>query len=155
MPDNTPNIVAIMTELLNLKGHEKVLEIGTGSGYQAAILGEIADSVFTIEIIPSLAEKAQVLLTDLGYDNILVRCGDGFVGWEEHAPYEAIIVTCAPAEIPAPLIDQLADSGRLVIPVGTMYQELILVRKINDEIISQSVFLVRFVPMTGQAKEKK
>ncbi|UCG63280.1 MAG: protein-L-isoaspartate(D-aspartate) O-methyltransferase [Candidatus Zixiibacteriota bacterium] len=150
-----PYIVALMTELLDVDSTDKVLEIGTGSGYQAAILGELADSVFTIEIIPELAEQAEKLLEKLGYTNIFVRCGDGFVGWEEHAPYDGIIVTCAPTEIPEPLLTQLAEGGRLVIPVGTMWQELILVTKTDGETRRESVIPVRFVPMTGEAAEKK
>lgn len=150
-----PYIVALMTDLLALDSTAKVLEIGTGSGYQAAVLAELADSVFTIEIIPELAERAEGLLADLGYTNIFVRCGDGFVGWEEHAPYDAVIVTCAPPEIPQPLLDQLRDSGRLVIPVGTLWQELMLVTKIDNKISKESVIPVRFVPMTGKALEEK
>ncbi len=150
-----PYIVALMTELLDLDSTEKVLEIGTGSGYQAAVLAEIADSVFTIEIIPELAEQSEKLLTELGYTNITVRCGDGFVGWEEHAPFDGIIVTCAPVEIPEPLLTQLAEGGRLVIPVGEMWQELILVTKTNGKTQKESIIPVRFVPMTGKAAEKK
>lgn len=149
-----PYIVALMTELLDIDSSEKVLEIGTGSGYQAAILGELADSVFTIEIIPELADRARQILAELGYGNILVRVGDGFVGWEEHAPYDAVIVTCAPAQIPQPLIDQLDEGGRLVIPVGTLWQELILVTKIDGKIKRESIIPVRFVPMTGKALEE-
>ncbi|MBU0549569.1 MAG: protein-L-isoaspartate(D-aspartate) O-methyltransferase [Candidatus Omnitrophica bacterium] len=142
-----PYIVALMTELLELTGKERVLEIGTGSGYQAAILAELAARVYTIEIIPALAKGAEELLKTLGYNNILVKCGDGYVGWEEHAPFDAVIVTCAPEEIPQPLIEQLADGGRMVLPVGSIYQELILVEKKDREIKKRSIIPVRFVPM--------
>lgn len=150
-----PYIVALMTELLQLDTTDKVLEIGTGSGYQAAVLAEIVDSVFTIEIVPGLGSRADTLLRQLGYDNIEVLIGDGFVGWEDHAPYDGIIVTCAPPEIPGPLLDQLAEGGRLVIPVGTHWQELMLVRKRNGQISTESIIPVRFVPMTGKALEKE
>ncbi|MCK5288455.1 MAG: protein-L-isoaspartate(D-aspartate) O-methyltransferase [Candidatus Omnitrophica bacterium] len=144
-----PYIVAIMTELLNLDGNEKVLEIGTGSGYQAAILAELAKEVYSIEIVQSLAEQSEKLLEDLGYKNITVKYGDGYRGWEEHAPFDAIIVTCAPPYIPKPLLEQLAEGGRMVIPVGTYLQELKLLEKINSQIKSKSIIPVRFVPMTG------
>jgi len=150
-----PYIVALMTELLRLDKKDKVLEVGTGSGYQAAVLAELVDSVFTIEIIPELGNRADTLLSELGYDNVRVLVGDGFMGWPDHAPYDAIIVTCAPAEIPSPLLEQLNDGGRLVIPVGTSWQELILATKHDGEISTRSVIPVRFVPMTGKALEKK
>jgi len=118
-----PYIVALMTELLDLKKSDKVLEIGTGSGYQAAILAEICDSVYTIEIIPSLGKQAQALLRELGYHNIHCKIGDGYLGWPEHAPYDGIIVTCAPSKIPQPLKEQLAEGGRMVIPVGATYTQ--------------------------------
>jgi len=142
-----PYIVALMTELLELKGNDKVLEIGTGSGYQAAVLAELTDEVYTIEILRPLAERAESLLKDLGYENIRVRYADGFLGWPEQAPFDAIIVTCAPENIPAPLIEQLAEGGRLVIPVGTNWQELKLVKKINGKIAVANIIPVRFVPM--------
>lgn len=145
-----PYIVALMTELLDLDGSEKVLEIGTGSGYQAAVLGEVADSVFTIEIIPVLGHRAESLLTKLGYENVVVKCGDGYLGWPEHAPFDAIIVTCAPSEIPQPLLEQLAERGRMVIPVGVSVQELVLVEKRDDSLTERSVIPVRFVPMTRE-----
>lgn len=148
-----PYIVALMTELLDLKGEEKVLEIGTGSGYQAAILAEIAKEVYTIEIIPSLAQSAEERLEKMGYKNITVRCGDGYAGWEKHAPFDGIIVTAAPLQIPQPLIDQLAIGGRLVIPVGDYFQELVLVTKTKEGIEKQNVTPVRFVPMTGEAEK--
>lgn len=145
-----PYIVAIMTELLKLDGDEKVLEIGTGSGYQAAILAELVKEVYTIEILEPLAEQSEKLLKELGYKNIAVKCGDGYLGWEEHAPFDAIIVTCAPPHIPQPLIDQLAEGGRMVIPVGTLWQELKILKKVNDQIKVTSIIPVRFVPMTGE-----
>ncbi len=111
-----PYIVALMTESLKLKGDEKVLEIGTGSGYQAAVLAELAQEVYTIEIIPGLTKRAEKTLKKLGYENIKVKCGDGYLGWPEYAPFHAIIVTCAPDHIPQPLLDQLAEGGRMVIP---------------------------------------
>ncbi len=149
-----PYIVALMTELLELKGNEKVLEIGTGSGYQTAILGELAREVYTIEILEPLAKSAERLLEKLGYRNIRVKCGDGFLGWLQKAPFEAIIVTCASPEIPPPLIAQLADPGRLVIPVGTSRQELKLVKKIKGEIIPTDIIPVRFVPILRGEMEK-
>jgi protein-L-isoaspartate(D-aspartate) O-methyltransferase len=142
-----PYIVALMTELLDLTGEEKVLEIGTGSGYQAAILAELAAEVYTIEIFPSLAQSAGERLEELGYRNIEVKCGDGYLGWEEHAPFDVIIVTCAPEEIPKKLVEQLAHGGKMVIPVGSAYQELKLIEKRNDEIKVRDVIPVRFVPM--------
>lgn len=148
-----PYIVALMTELLQLDGDEKVLEIGTGSGYQAAVLSEMAALVFTIEIVEPLAERSRKLLDSLGYDNITLKCGDGYVGWEEQAPFDGIIVTCAPPEIPEPLIEQLADSGRMVVPVGEFWQELVLIERFGDEIRRTNIIPVRFVPMTGGGVE--
>jgi len=143
-----PYIVALMTELLELHKTDKVLEIGTGSGYQAAILAEICDSIFTIEIIPKLAQNAKNLFVRLGYNNIYCKTDDGYRGWPEQAPFEAIIVTCAPSEIPKPLEEQLAEGGRLIIPVGENYtQELILITKKNGNLIRKAIIPVRFVPM--------
>ncbi|MEK7398073.1 MAG: protein-L-isoaspartate(D-aspartate) O-methyltransferase [Candidatus Poribacteria bacterium] len=150
-----PYIVALMTELLGLKGEEKVLEIGTGSGYQAAILAEIAKEVYTIEIIKSLADNAQKTFKRLGYNNIAVKWGDGYQGWKEHAPFDKVIVTAAPDHIPQPLVDQLKVGGRLVIPVGSMFQKLKLITKTDKGIVEKSIVPVRFVPMTGEAQEKK
>ncbi|UCD63260.1 MAG: protein-L-isoaspartate(D-aspartate) O-methyltransferase [Candidatus Zixiibacteriota bacterium] len=150
-----PYIVALMTELLALQPEDKVLEIGTGSGYQAAVLAELVDSVFTIEIVVPLAERAEALLKELEYDNVFVRCGDGYAGWPEHAPFDGIIVTCAPPRVPEPLKEQLAEGGRMVIPVGTMWQELMLIRKRDGRIVKESVIPVRFVPMTGKALEDR
>ncbi len=150
-----PYIVAVMTELLQLDGDGKVLEIGTGSGYQAAILGELAAEVYTIEIVDVLAKSSATLLSDLGYENITVRAGDGYKGWSEEAPFEAIIVTAAPAEVPRPLTDQLAEGGRMVIPVGEDRQELLLIEKKDSALVTTTQALVRFVPMTGEAEEQK
>lgn len=149
-----PYIVALMTELLKLEGDEKVLEIGTGSGYQAAILAELSKEVYTIEILEPLAKRAKRLLKDLGYKNIAVKHGDGYIGWEEHAPFDAIIVTAAPEYVPQPLIQQLAEGGRMVIPVGDIWQELKLLNKNKGRIESKAIIPVRFVPMTGKAQEK-
>ncbi len=145
-----PYIVALMTEALNLKSTDRVLEIGTGSGYQAAILAEIAKEVYTIEIIETLGKRAENLLKELGYKNIKVKIGDGFAGWEEYAPFDAIIVTCSPPDVPPPLLNQLAENGRLVIPVGDRYpQDLILITKKKGKIIKENITSVLFVPMTG------
>jgi protein-L-isoaspartate(D-aspartate) O-methyltransferase len=150
-----PYIVALMTELLELKKGDRVLEIGTGSGYQAAILAELADHLYTIEIIESLGRSAEGLLRKLGYKNITVKIGDGYIGWEEFAPFDAIIVTAAPPHIPQPLLDQLKERGRLVIPVGDYYQELKKITKVKGEIKSQDIIPVVFVPMTGEHVKKK
>jgi len=145
-----PYIVALMTELLELKKGDRVLEVGTGSGYQAAILAELADHVYTIEIIESLGRSAERLLKELGYSNIDVKIGDGYIGWEEFAPFDAIIVTAAPPHIPQPLLDQLKEEGRLVIPVGGFYQDLKKITKVKGQIKSQDIIPVVFVPMTGE-----
>jgi len=149
-----PYIVGLMTELLNLKGGEKILEIGTGSGYQAAVLAEIAKEVYTIEIICPLAQRAESTLKELEYDNVIVRCGDGYQGWKEHAPFDGVIVTAAPDHIPQPLVDQLKVGGRLVIPVGDVFQELMVVTKTETGTKKMNVIPVRFVPMTGEAEKK-
>lgn len=152
-----PYIVALMTECLNLEGEEKVLEVGTGSGYQAAILSELAKEVYTIEIVGPLAERAEELLKNLGYRNVKVKCDDGYLGWEEYAPFDGIIVTCAPEHIPQPLIDQLAEGGRMVIPVGeTQFPQVLkLVEKREGKVTMRNVVPVRFVPMTGDEVEKR
>ncbi len=150
-----PYIVALMTELLELKGGEKVLEVGTGSGYQAAILAELAKEVYTIEIIESLAESAKKLLLELGYQNIRVKAGDGYLGWPEEAPFDAIIVTCAPDHIPKPLLEQLKEGGRLVVPVGTYSQELKKIVKKSGKMETMDVIPVIFVPMTGEGVKQK
>jgi protein-L-isoaspartate(D-aspartate) O-methyltransferase len=150
-----PYIVAYMTEALNLEKDDKVLEIGTGSGYQAAILAQIVDSVFTIEIFESLGKKAKALFNQLGYDNIYTKIGDGYKGWPGHAPFDAIIVTAAPSNIPEPLKKQLAEGGRMIIPVGgDAVQELVLLKKRKGKIKEQSVLPVRFVPMISVDGEK-
>lgn len=149
-----PYIVALMTELLGLKGGEKVLEIGTGSGYQAAILAEIVEHVYTIEIICSLAETAEKRLTEMGYENITVECADGYQGWKEHAPFDGVIVTAAPDHIPQPLVDQLKVGARLVIPVGDVFQELMVITKTETGIKKMNAIPVRFVPMTGEAERR-
>jgi protein-L-isoaspartate(D-aspartate) O-methyltransferase len=149
-----PYIVALMTELLGLKGGEKVLEIGTGSGYQAAVLAEIADQVYSVEIICSLAQTAESRLKQLGYDNVTIECADGYQGWKEHAPFDGIIVTAAPDHVPQPLVDQLKVGAKLVIPVGDVYQELEVITKTETGITEMNAIPVRFVPMTGEAEGK-
>lgn len=145
-----PFIVAFMTELVNPQAHHRVLEIGTGSGYQAAVLAEIVKRVFTIEIIPELGEKARLRLTELGYKNIFVRLADGYNGWPEEAPFDAILVTAAADHIPPPLIAQLKEGGRMVIPVGNPFlvQNLVLVEKRQGKVTTRNVLPVRFVPLT-------
>jgi protein-L-isoaspartate(D-aspartate) O-methyltransferase len=146
-----PYIVALMTELLELKGQEKVLEIGTGSGYQAAILGQLAAQVITVERIPQLAQEASELLVQLGYDNVHVKVGDGTLGWPDDAPYDAVIVTAASPQIPEPLKGQLTDGGRLVAPVGPRWtQELVRVRRRGDRYHSETLLGVAFVPLIGE-----
>ena len=148
-----PYIVALMTELAALNRASRVLEVGTGSGYQAAVLGEVAGSVFTIEIVPELGERSAALLRELGYANIAVRVGDGYDGWPEEAPFDAIVVTAAPEKVPQPLLDQLKVGGRLVIPVGIGYQELLVITRTEDGYDRRSTIPVRFVPMTGKARK--
>jgi len=150
-----PYIVALMTELLELKGEEKVLEVGTGSGYQAAILAELAKEVYTIEIVETLASTAKILLFEQGYRNIQVKAGDGYLGWPEVAPFDAIIVTCAPDHIPKPLMEQLKEGGRLVVPVGAHSQELKKIVKKSGKIETTDVLPVIFVPMTGEGVKQK
>lgn len=143
-----PYIVAIMTEKLELNSSMKVLEIGTGSGYQAAILAEIVKDVYSIEIVESLGNKAKKLLKDLNYNNIQIMIGDGYKGWQENAPFDAIIVTCAPSDIPEPLKNQLKEGGKMIIPLGgSITQELVLLEKINGQLIKKVVETVKFVPM--------
>lgn len=146
-----PYVVAFMTEILNLKKDDKILEIGTGSGYQAAILAELSDYVWTIEVNPHLAARAEEALVNNGYEKVHVKVGDGFEGWPEYAPFDAVIVTCAPSDVPAPLREQLAEGGRMIIPVGGGFsQELILLKKIEGKLVRREVLPVRFVPMINQ-----
>jgi protein-L-isoaspartate(D-aspartate) O-methyltransferase len=147
-----PYIVAFMTERLRPSSSDRVLEIGTGSGYQAAILAELVAEVYTIEIIEPLAKTAEATLQRLGYKNVHVKIGDGYKGWPEHAPFDAIIVTCAPDHVPQPLVDQLKEGGRMIIPVGGFGdQELYLLEKKNSQLQRRAVLPVRFVPMTREA----
>ena len=148
-----PYIVAFMTEQLQVSSQHKVLEIGTGSGYQAAILGELAKHVFTIEIIPELAEGAKNILNHLSYKNITVRAGDGYKGWPEEAPFERIMVTAAPAEVPQTLVEQLAPGGRMILPVGAQFlvQYLWVIEKDDQGTVTKEKILpVRFVPMVKE-----
>jgi protein-L-isoaspartate(D-aspartate) O-methyltransferase len=142
-----PYIVAFMTEALQPTSTQKVLEIGTGSGYQAAVLASIVREVYTIEILPELSARAERALKELGLQNVHVRTGDGYAGWPEAQPFDAIIVTAAPDHVPQPLVDQLAVGGRMVIPVGTGIQELLVIEKTPDGVLRRSVLDVRFVPL--------
>ena len=144
-----PYIVAVMTEALELEPDDRVLEIGTGSGYQAAILSVLAKSVYTIEIVEPLGTSAAKRLQSLGYDNVEVRVGDGYKGWPEESPFDAIIVTAAPESVPRPLVDQLGDGGRLVIPVGDRFQELFVLQRDGDVVRQKKIANVRFVPMVN------
>jgi protein-L-isoaspartate(D-aspartate) O-methyltransferase len=148
-----PYIVAFMTEALGLLGGETVLEVGTGSGYQAAVLAEIAARVYSIEIVEALAGEARERLSQLGYSNVEVRHGDGYQGWPSAAPFDGIMVTAAAPRIPEPLKQQLKDGGRLILPVGDDYQELVVVTRKGDRYEERSVLPVRFVPMTGRVRE--
>jgi protein-L-isoaspartate(D-aspartate) O-methyltransferase len=153
-----PYIVALMTEALEMKPGAKVLEIGTGSGYQAAVLSELTPSVFTMEIINALGKEARQRLQELGYSTVKVRIGDGYFGWPEEAPFDGIIVTCAAGHIPPPLIAQLSEGGRMVIPVGGVYQvqRLMVVTKDNQgKVRTRELLPVRFVPMTGAVREQR
>ncbi len=145
-----PFIVAYMTEAADISKKDKVLEIGTGSGYQAAILGELAKEVYTIEIVPELAERSTQILQQLGYKNIFVKTGNGYLGLPEQAPFDAIVVTAAPDEIPQALVDQLAVGGKMVIPVGNTNQEMVVIKKTKKGVTEKRVMQVRFVPMTGK-----
>ena len=149
-----PYIVAYMTQALQVEEGDRVLEIGTGSGYQAAVLSHLAAEVYSIEILPALAEQAGERLSVLGYDNVRVRAGDGYFGWPEHAPFDGIMVTAAPDHVPPRLVEQLGPGGRLVMPVGESYQELIrITRDEGGETALERLLPVRFVPMTGRAEE--
>ncbi len=149
-----PYIVALMTQLLEIRPDEKVLEIGTGSGYQAAVLAQLQAEVYTIEIIESLAQKATAVLADLGYENIHVKWGDGNAGWIEEAPFDAAIITCATPEVPEPLFRQIREGGRIVVPLGDpfSYQTLTLIVKRDGKPKTQRVLGVRFVPMTSKKR---
>ena len=149
-----PYIVALMTQLVNPQPGKKVLEIGTGSGYQAAVLAELTDQVYSIEIIPELAGRAEATLKRLGYDKIVVKQADGYWGWAEHAPFDAILVTAAPDHVPQPLVNQLAEGGVMVIPVGPPggYQSLWILERHGEEIIRTNCGPVRFVPLTRSSK---
>ena len=147
-----PYIVGFMTQALRVEPTHKVLEIGTGSGYQAAVLGELAGAVYTIEIVEPLAERARTLLAELGYGNIHVRAGNGYLGWPEQAPFDRIMVTAAPDEVPQPLVEQLKIGGLMAIPVGTFEQELRILRRTEKGLETLETLPVRFVPMTGKPK---
>ena len=150
-----PYVVAFMTEQLRPKRSDRVLEIGSGSGYQAAILGELVAEVYTIEIVEPLAKSAEATLRRLGYNNVHIKVGDGYKGWPEEAPFDAIIVTCAPEKVPQPLVDQLKDGGRMVIPVGERFaQQLFLLEKKNGQLKESVTLPVRFVPMLREAEKK-
>ena len=150
-----PYVVAFMTEQLRPKKSDRVLEIGSGSGYQAAILAELVAEVYTIEIVEPLGKSAEATLQRLGYSNVHIKVGDGYKGWSEEAPFDAIIVTCAPEKVPQPLVDQLKDGGRMVIPVGERFaQQLYLLEKKNGQLKESATLPVRFVPMLREAQKK-
>lgn len=151
-----PYIVALMTQALGIKSSDRILEIGTGSGYQAAVLAELASEVYSIEIKKSLAKKAEYLIQRLGYRNIKIKHGDGYIGWKKHAQFDAIIITAASPYIPPPIINQLKIGGRLILPQGnpTTAQQLILYEKREDRLEKEVLSLVRFVPLTGKISEK-
>jgi protein-L-isoaspartate(D-aspartate) O-methyltransferase len=151
-----PYIVAWMTQILQIKPGEKVLEVGTGSGYQAAVLAELTESVFTVEIRPGLSQMASQRLRQLGYEKVKVKYGDGYFGWEENAPFDVVMVTCAANHIPSPLIKQLKEKGRLILPLGstTYFQTLTLLTKKDGKTDVQHLLGVSFVPMTGEAQKR-
>jgi len=149
-----PYVVAFMTEQLNLQSADRVLEIGTGSGYQAAVLSRLAAEVYSIEIIDALTQMAAENLKRIGCTNVWLKSGDGYLGWPEHAPYDAIIVTCAPTQVPRPLLEQLKSGGRMIIPVGERSEQMLYVfEKRGEHLEKQAVLPVRFVPMTGRIQE--
>ena len=151
-----PFVVAYMTEQLDPRPTDRVLEIGTGSGYQAAILSPLVGMVYSIEIHESLGRRATATLRRLGYDNVVTRIGDGFAGWPEKAPFDKVIVTCSPENVPQPLVDQLAEGGLMIIPVGERYEQtLVLLRKQGDELVRTELVPSLFVPMTGRAEEAR
>ena len=148
-----PYIVALMSDLIKPRASDRVLEIGTGSGYQAAILAELTDAVYSIEIIEALGKQAAERLPGLGYDNITLRIGDGYYGWKEHAPFDAIVVTAAASHVPPPLVAQLKPGGRMIIPVGSRFltQQLVLIEKQADgQLVTRQILPVKFVPLTGE-----
>jgi protein-L-isoaspartate(D-aspartate) O-methyltransferase len=147
-----PYIVALMTEIIDPEPGDTILEIGTGSGYQAAVLSRLVAQVYSIEIVEPLGLDAAERLQRLGYDNVSVRIGDGYQGWPERAPFDAIIVTAAPPEIPQALVDQLAEGGRMIVPVGTTFQELILIERKDGKVTKRNVAAVRFVPMVHEGE---
>ena len=147
-----PYVVAYMTDAAEIAPTERVLEIGTGSGYQAAVLGELAGDVYTIEFVAELAERARATLAELGYGNVHVKTGNGYLGWPEHAPYDAILVTAAPAEVPQALVDQLALGGKMVVPVGTTSQQMMIIERTPRGVVERRTIPVRFVPMTGKPR---
>lgn len=149
-----PYIVALMTEVLHLQPGDRVLEIGTGSGYQAAVLAELVDSVYSIEIVEELGVEAAQRLEALGYDNVNVRIGDGYQGWPEEAPFDAVIVTAAPETVPRELVNQLAEGGRMVLPVGIGIQELLLIERKDGKVTQRHITSVRFVPMVHGDEEE-
>jgi protein-L-isoaspartate(D-aspartate) O-methyltransferase len=148
-----PYIVAFMSAALELAGDERVLEIGTGSGYQAAVLAELAREVYSIEIVAPLAERARDALASTGYGSVRLRIGDGYRGWPEAAPFDAILLTAAPEKVPEPLLDQLAPGGRLLAPIGAESQDLVLYEKTPSGLSQRTLLPVRFVPMTGEARD--
>ena len=145
-----PFIVGYMTEAAEIAPGEKVLEIGTGSGYQAAVLAELAKQVYSIEIIPELAEGARTVLRELGYKNVEVRTGNGYAGWPERAPFDAIVVTAAPDEVPKALVEQLAVRGKMVVPVGSGFQQMVIINRTESGVVERRTIPVAFVPMTGK-----
>lgn len=146
-----PYMVAVMTEALGLKGEEKVLEVGTGSGYQTAILAELSKDVYSIERVASLAVRAEKLLRDLGYSNVFIKVANGTLGWKEEGPFDGIIVTAGAPDVPSTLVEQLKDGGRLIIPVGSRYSQMLTkVEKVKGEIVSTSLFPCVFVPLIGE-----
>jgi len=152
---SSPFIVALMTEALDPQPTDKVLEIGTGSGYQAAVLSPLVDHVYSIEIVEELGQRAEAVLSRLGYENVSVKIGDGFLGWPNAAPFDKIIVTCSPESVPVPLIDQLREGGRMVIPVGERFQQtLYRMTKQNGKLVREPLRPTLFVPMTGESQEK-
>jgi protein-L-isoaspartate(D-aspartate) O-methyltransferase len=148
-----PYVVALMTALLGLNGDSKVLEVGTGSGYQAAVLSRVAHEVYSIEIVPAVANQARTRLSSLGYDNITIRAGDGYQGWPEKAPFDAILLSVAPPKVPKPLLDQLKKGGKMVVPVGGFFQDLLVITKTADGLEKRTVIPVRLASMTGKVRD--